>query len=155
MPSTNKPKDREGFILAQARSILLSRVRKPGGIISNIELLQQYMTMEYATLQNEQFGCMFLDSSYGLINHLKMFRGTIDACAVYPREIAREALLQNAMFVVLIHNHPAHNTIPSDADIEMTLTIKSILAVLDIVLFDHIIVAGLNLYSMRTNGHLT
>lgn len=142
-------------ILEQARQIILKRIRKPGGIVRHIEELQRYMTIEYAALHNEEFGCMFLDQSYGLINHIKMFRGTIDSCAVYPREIAREALLQNAMFVVLIHNHPAHNTIPSDTDIEMTLKIKNILAVLDIVLFDHIIVAGLNLYSMRTNGHLS
>lgn len=149
-----KTPNHENVILAQARSIILGRIRKPGGIVSNIKELQQYMTMEYATIENEQFGCMFLDKSYGLINHLKMFRGTIDACAVYPREIAREALLQNAVFVVLIHNHPAHLTIPSETDIKMTLKIQSILAVLDIALFDHIIVAGTNMYSMRAGGHL-
>lgn len=150
-PQTPAP---EEFILQQARQIILNRVRQPGGIIRNVEAIQQYMTMEYATLETEQFGCMFLDSSYALINHTKMFRGTIGACATYPREIAREALLQNAVFVIMIHNHPAHNTLPSEDDIVMTRRIKDILASLDICLFDHIIVAGPNLHSMRTAGHL-
>lgn len=146
--------DQEEFILSQARQIILSRVRKPGGILASVDEVKQYLTMEYATLQNEQFGCMFLDRSYALINHAKMFRGTIDQCATYPREIAREALVQNASFVILIHNHPAHNTIASPEDIFMTKEIQKLLRSLSIVLFDHIIVAGASLYSLRTAGHL-
>lgn len=149
------PEDKDEFVLQQARGIMLRRIRQPGGIISNIGVVQQYLTMEYGALETEQFGCMFLDRSYALINHNRMFRGTVDYCATYPREIAREALLQNAKFVILVHNHPAHNPLPSADDISMTLKIKEILAVLDIALFDHIIVAGPNLHSMRTAGHLT
>lgn len=150
-----KTEAQENFVLAEARSIMLKRLRQPGGIVSNIGSIQQYLTMEYGALEVEQFGCMFLDRSYGLINHNRMFRGTVDSCATYPREIAREALLQNAVFVILIHNHPAHNPLPSADDISMTKRLQEILAVLDIALFDHIIVAGPNLHSMRTAGHLT
>lgn len=150
-----KTEARENFVLAEARSIISKRLRQPGGVIGNIAAVQQYLTMEYGLLESEQFGCMFLDGSYALINHLKMFKGTINYCATYPREIAREALLQNATFVVLIHNHPSHSPLPSEDDKDMTLKIKEILAVLDIALFDHIIVAGPNLHSMRTSGNLS
>lgn len=149
-----KTKQQEELILAEARSIILNRVRQPGGIVSNIESVKQYLAMEYGTLQNEQFGCMFLDRSFALINHNRMFRGTIDQCATYPREIAREALLQNASMVILIHNHPAHNPVPSADDITMTIRLKQILATVDVHLFDHIIVAGANVFSMKTEGHI-
>lgn len=144
----------EEFTLAKARSIILGRLRKPGGVIANVNEVKQYLSMQYGTLESEQFGCMFLDRSYGLINHSTLFRGTIDYCATYPREIAREALLQNAVFVILIHNHPAHNPLPSEDDVAMTGQLKQILKSLDIVLFDHIIVAGANVYSLRTSGQL-
>lgn len=149
-----KTKEQEDFVLAEARTILRSRMRKPGGVVQDIAAVQQYLQLEYATLQNEQFGCMFLDRSYGLINHNKMFRGTVGMCATYPREIAREALLQNASFVIVVHNHPAHSTVASPEDITMTHELQKVLKVLDIVLFDHIIVAGTHLYSMRGAGHI-
>ena len=149
-----KTREQEDFILAEARSIMLNRIRKPGGIMSDMNVVRQYLTSEYATLENEQFGCMFLDTSYGLINHLKLFRGTISHCATYPREIAREALLQNAAFVILVHNHPAHLNVPSEDDIATSKKIGQILQTLDISLLDHIIVAGTTLFSMRTAGQL-
>lgn len=149
-----KTKEQEDFVLREARTILISRMRQPGGILTCIDDVRQYLTTEYALLQKEQFGCMFLDRNYALINHLTMFRGTIGHCATYPREIAREALLQNAAFVILVHNHPSHNTQPSADDIGVTKVIRNSLATLDIALFDHIIVAGSNIYSMRTAGHL-
>lgn len=147
-------KDEEDFILSQARSIIMNRMRKPGGIIADINVVKQYLTEQYGLLEVEQFGCMFLDRNYALINHLKMFRGTIDQCATYPREIAREALLQNASFVIMIHNHPLHRPLPSEDDIIQTKRLQEILAAVDIALFDHLIVAGLNMYSLRSAGHL-
>lgn len=149
-----KTKEQEDFVLCEARSILVSRMRQPGGVIHRLEDMHQYLTTEYALLQREQFGCMFLDRNYALINHLTMFRGTIGSCATYPREIAREALLQNAVFVILVHNHPAHNREPSQDDIDMTHYLQEALQLVDIVLFDHVIVAGIHLHSMRAAGQL-
>lgn len=141
-------------MLQEAKNIILGRMRKPGGMIRDVSVVAQYLQMEYGLLENEQFGCMFMNQNYELINHKKLFRGTISECATYPREIAREALLQNATYVVLVHNHPTYDKRPSQTDVDMTLKIKEILAVLDIVLFDHIIVAGPLFTSMRTTGHL-
>lgn len=144
----------EEMILEEAHKIIVSRMRKPGGLIRDIAIVKQYLQMEYGFLENEQFGCMFLNCNYELINHKNMFRGTITQCATYPREIAREALKQNASFVILVHNHPSQSPAPSDEDVEMTVQIKQTLAVLDIVLFDHIIVAGLQTTSLRSIGYL-
>lgn len=146
--------EEEDGILAEAKTIMLDRIRKPGGVINSTSMVHQYLMGEYALLENEQFGCMFLDTSYGLINHLKLFRGTISHCSTYPREVAREALLQNAVFVILVHNHPAQHNLPSAEDIFMTKKIKQILEGLDICLFDHFIVAGTTLFSMRAAGQL-
>lgn len=141
-------------ILEEALGILYRRLQEPGAVITNYAVLHQYIVSEYALLENEQFGCMFLDNAYRLINHKKLFRGTINQCATYPREIVREALLQNAVFVILIHNHPSMNPTPSKEDINMTSKLKEVLTVVDIALFDHIIVAGSNLFSMREEGLL-
>jgi DNA repair protein RadC len=149
-----KTESEENFVLEQARAILMNRLKKPGGIITDINMVKQYLVDQYGLLETEQFGCMFLDRNYALINHKKMFRGTIDQCATYPREIAREALLQNASFVIMIHNHPLHKPLPSEDDIVQTKRMQEILAAVDIALFDHIIVAGLNMYSLRSAGHL-
>lgn len=144
----------DDLILKEALKILHRRLQEPGAVITSYAVLHQYITTEYALLENEQFGCMFLDNAYRLINHKKLFRGTINQCATYPREIVREALLQNAVFVILIHNHPSMNPTPSKEDINMTSKLKEILTVVDIALFDHIIVAGSNLFSMREEGLL-
>lgn len=141
-------------ILEEALKILYRRLQEPGPVIEKVATLHYYLLSEYALLENEQFGCMFLDDAYRLINHKRMFRGTINACVTYPREIAREALLQNAVFVILVHNHPSLKPTPSKDDILTTLKLKELLASLDIVLFDHFIVAGSKLYSMREEGNL-
>ena len=141
-------------ILEEARGILYRRLQEPGAVIANYAVLHQYIISEYALLENEQFGCMFLDNAYRLINHKKLFRGTINHCVTYPREIVREALLQNAVFVILIHNHPSLNPTPSKEDLAITLRLKDLLLTMDIALFDHIIVAGSALFSMREEGLL-
>jgi DNA repair protein RadC len=145
----------EDVIIQNAKDILSKRLTQPLTFIKNIEAVNTLLQIEYGQLEVEQFGCMFLNSQYALINHQKLFRGTIQQCSTYPREIVREALLQNAVFVVLVHNHPSGHVAPSAADILVTDTLKDMLRLLDIVLFDHIIVAGLNILSMRQEGLLS
>ena len=142
----------EDHIIDLAKGLLLHRLDRPGAIINGLEDLHLYLQLEYATLENEQFGCVFIDSSYRVINHEKLFRGTITTCAVYPREIARAALLHDASFAVVVHNHPSlENGISAD-DIKTTETIETCLAAVDIVLVDHIIVVGGKVHSLRMSG---
>lgn len=145
----------EEYVLGQAKDILRKRLTNSQTFITNREAIYDLLRLEYGLLEIEQFGCMFLNSGYRLINDQKLFSGTVTDCATYPREIARTALLYNAVFVVLVHNHPSGKVTPSSADIVQTEHMKTLLASLDIALFDHIIVAGQNIFSMREMGLLT
>ena len=87
---------------------------------------------------------LFLDSGHRLIECVEMFRGTINVAQVYPREIVKECLWRGAAAVVLAHNHPGGFSGPSDADRHITRRIQQALALVDIRVLDHIIVAGAN-----------
>ncbi len=85
---------------------------------------------------------LFLDTRHCLIDYAEMFRGTIDGASVYPREVVKEALRLNAAAVVVSHNHPSGNPEPSGADKALTQQLKQALALVDVRVLDHVIVAG-------------
>ena len=77
------------------------------------------------------------------VNYLKqMFRGTVTQTSVYPREVVKEALAVNAAAVVLAHNHPSGSVEPSRSDEFLTQTLKTALALVDVRVLDHLVVAG-------------
>ena len=88
---------------------------------------------------NEKFGMACLDNQNKLIGLHIVTEGTINEMAIYPREIAVRALLNNASSVIIFHNHPGESTKPSNSDIEATKKIKQALDTLNIKLIDHII----------------
>jgi DNA repair protein RadC len=69
-----------------------------------------------------------------------MFRGTVNGASVYPREIVKQALADNAAGVILAHNHPSGVADPSQADIQITERLKKALALVDIRVLDHVII---------------
>ena len=71
-----------------------------------------------------------------------MFRGTLTQTSVYPREVVKRALVLNAAAVILAHNHPSGNVEPSRADEALTQTLRASLALIDVRVLDHFIVAG-------------
>jgi DNA repair protein RadC len=97
---------------------------------------------------------LFVDSQHRLIEDQQMFRGTLSQASVYPREIVKEALRLNAAAVVLSHNHPSGNPEASTADRNLTSHLKSALALVDVRLLDHIIVAGESTMSFAEMGLL-
>ncbi len=90
--------------------------------------------------KKENFAIVFLDTQNHLIGYDIATTKTVNS-AVFPRELAEAALKYNAVNVVIIHNHPYSNLIPSEADIKMTHRIGDALATLDINLIDHIIIS--------------
>ena len=98
------------------------------------------------------FCVLFLNTQHQLIACEEMFRGTIDSAQVYPREIAARALQLGARSMILAHNHPSGQAQPSMADKQLTQRIRDAMALLDIQLLDHIIIAGANSYSMAEQG---
>jgi DNA repair protein RadC len=102
--------------------------------------------------EHEIFCVLYLNSQHELIEVEELFRGTIDGAAVYPREIAKAALKRNAAAVILGHNHPSGATEPSAADKRITERITSALALLDIRVLDHVIVATNSAFSFAEEG---
>jgi DNA repair protein RadC len=83
-----------------------------------------------------------------------MFPGTLTQTSVYPREIVRAALAHGAAAVVLAHNHPSGLAQPSRADEMLTQTLKTTLALIDVRVLDHVIVAPHEVLSMAERGLL-
>jgi DNA repair protein RadC len=102
---------------------------------------KDYLKCKLGIYEKEVFAVLFMDSQHGLIEYKEMFFGTINAAAVYPREIVKLALTLNAAAVVLAHNHPSGLSEASLADKQITERIKKALALIDINVLDHIIIA--------------
>lgn len=97
---------------------------------------------------------LLVNTRHQLIHHEEASRGTLNQTAVYPREIAATALRHNAWGVILAHNHPSGLAQPSVADIQLTQQLRRGLALLEIRLVDHIIVAGATAISLAELGKL-
>lgn len=102
----------------------------------------------------ESFFIISLNSQNKIIHTEKLCEGTLDEAVVYPRNIAKIALQNNAVKIILAHNHPGGHIEPSLEDISLTTKIKNALELVDIKLEDHIIVADGNYYSFKTSRTL-
>ena len=85
---------------------------------------------------------------------MDLFRGTIDGAAVQPREVLRQALSHNAAAIILAHNHPSGVAEPSHADELITVRLRDALALVDIRVLDHLIIAGPEAVSLAERGVL-
>ncbi len=116
--------------------------------------VKEYLNVLFAGQEHESFRVMFLDAQNRLIVCEELFRGTLTQAAVYPREILKAALRHNAAAVVLAHNHPSGISRPSQADRHLTDTLRQALALVDIQVLDHFIVAGRQSLSFAEHGWL-
>ena len=99
-----------------------------------------YLRQQLRDQPHEIFACLMLDNRNRVIAFREMFRGTIDGASVYPREVVKQALSDNAACVIFAHNHPSGVAEPSQADIRITERLKDALALVDIRVLDHVIV---------------
>ncbi len=102
--------------------------------------------------QQEVFGALFLDNKHRVIQFEYLFYGTINTAAIYPREVIKRALFYNAAALIVAHNHPSGIAEPSTSDIAITDCLKQALALIDIKLLDHLVVAGNLAVSMANLG---
>ncbi|PKG84383.1 hypothetical protein CXF85_08665 [Colwellia sp. 75C3] len=112
-----------------------------GAKFTSSQATKDYLKHKLGGLEREVFAVMFMDNQHALIEYNEMFFGTIDAASVYPREIIKQALKVNAAAVILAHNHPSGLSEASIADKQVTERIKKALALIDITVLDHIIIA--------------
>lgn len=113
---------------------------KRGDSYSSPKDSRDYLRLKYATVQHEVFAIMFLDNRHRLIRTKEMFRGTIDGASIYPREVVKEAMANNAAACIFIHNHPSGVAEPSRADEQITQRLKDALALVDVRVLDHFVV---------------
>jgi len=139
------------FELAQRA---LAEEMKHGSAMNSPLKVRQYLQLELGSLPHETFVVLHLDAQNRLINCEELFRGTLTHTSVYPREVVKAALACNAAGVILAHNHPSGNPAPSHADRLMTQALQTALAVVEVRILDHVVVAGGKTYSFAEHGDL-
>lgn len=144
----------EEAVITAAIKILESRLVKKGLQFACPQDTEYYLKLKLASLEHEQFHCLFLDSKNALIKHECLFTGTIDGASVYPREVIKRALQLNAAALIFAHNHPSGNPEPSKADIAITKQLKECAGLFNIRVLDHVIIGGVEAYSLANNGEM-
>ena len=96
-----------------------------GESMADPAVVGQYFARRLRDHAAEVFAVMFLDTRHRMLAFEELFRGTVDAAEVYPREVARRALAHNAAAVIVGHNHPSGNPEPSDADRAVTARLQA------------------------------
>jgi len=111
-----------------------------------------YIVRRLALSDVEIFGVMFLDAQLRMIAFEEMFRGTLSETSVYPREVVKAAIRHNAHSILIAHNRPSGSSQPSRADVEVTRRLKEAVALVNVTLVDHVIVAAGSGLSMAQKG---
>ncbi len=123
-------------------------------LIQSREELVKYSTKKLGFREEEEFWMITLDSKYSIIKENLISSGLTDKAPVYPRKIIEQAVQQKAHAILLVHNHPNGNVQASEQDITITKAINIPAKVLNIKIYDHIIVAGNDYFSFKEEGLL-
>ncbi len=131
-------------VLEMANRHLSESIKRTDCLTSPTDTMT-YLRSRLRDQPHEIFACLMLDNRNRVIAFRELFRGTIDGASVYPREVVKQALADNAACIIFAHNHPSGISEPSQADIEITERLKKALALVDIRVLDHVIVGEKNL----------
>ena len=151
--------------LGQAKYVLLQAVLEiarrhfqeilqKGDVLTNPDTTKQFLSARLRDYPFEVFTCLFLDNRHRVLRFAEMFRGTINGASVYPREVVRQALRENAAAVIFAHNHPSGIAEPSQADRDLTRNLQQALALVDIRTLDHIVIGDGQTVSFAERGWL-
>jgi DNA repair protein RadC len=114
--------------------------------------VRDYLRLWLRGYEYEAFVVLFLDSQNRVVAAEELFRGTLTQTSVYPREVLKAALRHNAASVILSHNHPSGVAEPSVQDQSLTRTLSEALALVDVKVLDHFVVAGATVLSFAERG---
>jgi DNA repair protein RadC len=138
-------------VLELARRALAEQLRERAAL-DTPQAVKDYLQLHLAHKKHESFAVLFLDNQHRLLALEELFRGTLAQTSVYPREVVLRALHHHAAAVVLAHNHPSGTVQPSRADEALTQALKAALALVDVRVLDHVIVAPGLALSMAEQG---
>lgn len=127
-------------VMELARRALAEEMKSRDSLASPAAV-RGYLRLNMQDLGHETFYCVFLDAQNRVIVASELFRGTLTQTSVYPREVVKHALAHNAAAVILAHNHPSGVAEPSIQDQSLTRALAEALALVDIKVLDHFIVA--------------
>ncbi|MDM2804704.1 DNA repair protein RadC [Citrobacter sp. Cpo109] len=137
-----------------ALTLLERQLREPGASFTSSHTVRDWLHLQLATLEREEFTALFLDNQHRLIAHETLFTGTINHTQVHPREVVKAALKHNAAAILVAHCHPSGHAEPSDADRQITERLRQALDLVDIRLLDHLVVGGMDIVSFAERGWL-
>ncbi|WP_317932144.1 RadC family protein [Halioxenophilus sp. WMMB6] len=132
----------------------LAEVLKRGAALTDPGRVRTFLKAQLRHQPSEVFCVLYLDSQHQMIAYEPLFHGTIDAAAVYCREVVRKCLVNNAAAVIFAHNHPSGVAEPSLADRQLTERLIEALALVDIRVLDHMVVGEQRVVSFAERGWL-
>jgi DNA repair protein RadC len=144
---------RPEVVVAGAKEHLRRRMRR-GTSLRSPGLVRNFLTVTLGDRDCEYFCVACLDGHLRLLRFVELFRGTIDRAGVHPREVVKLALESQAASVLLVHNHPSMVDEVSSADELITKRLCEALALIDVRVVDHLIVAGATVVSLSERGLL-
>jgi DNA repair protein RadC len=121
-------------------------------VLNSPQAVRDYLVLKLGSLTKEVFLVLFLDTQNRLVATEEMFSGSLKETSVYPREVVKRALHHNAASVILAHNHPTGIAQQSSADELLTKQLKQALALVDVRVLDHFIVAANHTLSFSEKG---
>lgn len=130
----------------------LSEEMKQRDALTSPRQVRDYLCLKLGGLAREVFVVLFLDAQNRVIAQEELFAGTLSQTSVYPREVVKRALYHNAAAVILAHNHPSGVAEPSRADEMLTQALKEALALVDVRVLDHFVIAGNSALSFAEQG---
>jgi DNA repair protein RadC len=140
-------------VLELAKRSLQEQLRADS-ILGSPAAVRDYLRLRIGALEHEVFLALLLDSQHRVLRTIELFRGTLSQTSVYPREVVKAALAANAAAVIFAHNHPSGVAQPSQADELLTRQLREALALVEIKVLDHFIVAGNQCLSFAERGLL-
>ena len=149
----SEPKVKTKLLVAKElvrRSLI--EVMRQRDALSSPASVRDYLRMTLAGRDYEVFMVLFLDAQNRIIASEEMFRGTLTQTSVYPREVVKRSLVHNAGAVIFAHNHPSGVGEPSRADELLTQSLKQALALVDVKVLDHFVIAGSGVMSFAERG---
>ena len=141
-------------VISMAIGIINHRFGLKRASLNSPSLVKDYLRLTLTDKEHEVFACVFLDAQNRVIAVDELFRGTLTQTSVYPREVVKAALHHNCAAVILAHNHPSGVAEPSHADQLLTANLKQTLALVDVKVLDHFIIAADQTLSFAERGLL-
>ena len=121
-------------------------------VLASPAAVRDYLRLKLGAIGREVFMVLFLDAQNRVMASEELFAGTLTQTSVYPREVVKRALHHNAAAVIFAHNHPSGVAEPSRADETLTKALKDALALVDVKVLDHFVVAGNAVLSFSERG---